>query len=182
MKEKAVKFARKIPNGKAYLEVITAALSIPVLLTVIILNFSNLNNNKKATNTSPTPSVNEKVIYVPEDGKTIATPTSSENCKKQIGPVKISFPSESETVTDNPVYFNIDYTNKDYCSVVWSYRINGGSWSSYTANNPVIYNIPNGNVKFELKVQSTVVQEETVLTRSFTYRGTPTATSSATTN
>lgn len=182
MKEKAVKFARRIPNGKAYLEVITAALSIPVLLTVIILNFSNLNNNKKATNTSPTPTVNEKVIYVPGDEKNNTTPTSVENCKKQIGPIKISFPSEGETVTDNPIYFNIDYTNDNYCSVVWSYRINGGTWSNYTANNPVIYNLPSGNIKFELKVQSTVVQEETTLTRNFNYKGSPTATSSATTN
>lgn len=180
MKEKAVKIARKLPNGKAYLEVITAALTIPVLLTVIILNFSNLNNNKKST-PSPTPSVSEKVIYVPGQEKNIVTPTSSQNCKKEIGPVKISFPLEGETVSDNPVYFTIDYNDKDYCAVIWSYRVNGGSWSNYTSNNPVIYNLPNGDVKFELKVQSTVIQKEINLVRNFIYKGSssPTATSSA---
>lgn len=184
MKEKAIKIAKNIPNGKIYFELITAALSVPVLISVLLLNYNNINNKPKPTaSPTPTPTAAElnKIIYITQPASNNPTPVN--NCIKDIGPVKISFPADGQTITDNPVNFDISYPDSKYCSVVWSYRINNGSWSSYTANNPVIYNLPNGKVIFDLKVQSTVVQKEISVERNFVYSGnsnpTPQATSSA---
>jgi hypothetical protein len=160
--------------GKNHLDFLTALLSIPVLLSVIILNYNNL--RKPGDVPTPTP-VQRPVIVLPT-GNTNPTPSAS--CKKDIGPISISSPQEGETVNDNPVCFTIRYDDANYCSVVWSYRVNNGSWSAFTSNNPCIYNLPNGNVKFDLRVQSTVSQKEASLTRNFVYKNSnPSATSSA---
>lgn len=190
MKEKALKIFKRIPDGKGYVEIITATLTIPVLLTVLLLNYSNLNKDQDAS-ISPKTEAAKEVLYVPQkvlgnNDKTILSVSPSpqitnKDCKKDIGPVEISFPKDNQVVDENPVSFVIDYSDENYCSVVWSYRINGGSWSNFTSNNPVVYNIPNGNVKFDLKIQSTVIQKEESLSRSFIFKGlsNPTATPSA---
>lgn len=192
MREKAFKIFKRIPDGKSYVEIITAALTIPVLLTVLLMNYNNISKAQNPTPT-PTPSESQKeVVYVPQKvvagEKTSISPTITptqavdvKECKKDIGPVKIAFPNEGQTVDENPLSFIIDYSDDTYCSVVWSYRINGGSWSNYTTNNPIVYNIPNGNVKFDVKIQSTVTRTEQSITRNFTYKGAnnPTATPSA---
>ena len=119
---------KKLKVGKKHLDWVAGALSIPVLLTVIILNLSNLNSQKK---NQPAPSPAEKVIVVPQNNSEStpqAQPTST-TCKKEIGPISITNPKEGEIVDSNPVYITIKYNNPEYCSVVWSYRINGGSWS-----------------------------------------------------
>lgn len=183
---KVIRAVKNITEKKHHLDFIAALLTIPVLLSVIILNYSNLQNlQKNKNNQNPTPTQAEKIIVVPQ--KTSASPVlTSETCTKDIGPVSISSPQENESVSDNPTCITINYTNPNYCSVVWSYRINGGTWSDFTSNNPCIYNLPGGNVKFDLRVQSTVVQKEEDLTRNFIYKGsgaitTPTATTSAST-
>lgn len=184
---KLINAAKKLTSKKHHLDFITAVLTIPVLLSVIILNYNNLQNlQKNKTNVNPTPTQSEKIIVVPQNQQnqdTTPNPTSA-TCIKDIGPISISSPSEGETKTDNPICIIINYSNSSYCSVVWSYRINNGSWSNFSSNNPCIYNLPNGNVKFDLKVQSTVVQKETDLTRNFIYKGsnlspTPSSTNSA---
>lgn len=185
MKEKVVTIAKKIPNGKIYLEIITAALSIPVLLSVIFLNLNSLKKPNTPTPT-PTPKIEKSIIYIPQANTLQTTPTSSLTptspvCQKDIGPVNITSPAEGTTVTENPLSFVIDYSDKDYCAVVWSYKINDGAWSNFTSNNPVIYNLPNGNIKFYLKVQSTVTQKEETLTRNFIYSGTNNSASSSAT-
>ena len=178
MKEKilkAIKTAKKIPQKKHHLDFLAALLTIPVLLSVIILNYNNLNNLQKAKNASPSPTAQEKQIIIVSPSQipnTVNNPTPISSCKKQIGPISITYPSDNQTVSDNPVCVNISYNDANYCSVVWSYRINGGAWSDYNSNNPCLYNIPNGNVKFELRVQSTVVQsQQQTLTRNFVYNG-----------
>jgi len=179
---KLIHAAKKITNKKHHLDFITAVLTIPVLLSVIILNYSNLQNlQKNKNNLSPTPTPAEKIIIVPQK-TTIPVITSATACTKAIGPVEISTPMENQTVSDNPLCINIKYSDNSYCSVVWSYKINNGSWSEFTSNNPCIYNLPNGNVKFDLKIQSTVIQKEESLSRNFIYKGvniSPTATASA---
>jgi len=178
------RFIKKIKIGKHHLDWVAGLLSIPVLLTVIILNLNNLNSQKKNTSTPESKST-ERVIVVPENNgtKNQSLPTNS-LCKKEVGPVSIAFPKEGETVTDNPVCINIEYNDQSYCSVVWSYRINNGSWSEFSNNSPCIYNTPAGDVKFELRVQSTVAQnQEKTLTRNFNYQGSsPTSTPSAAIN
>jgi hypothetical protein len=162
------KSLKKARPRKHYIEFITAALSIPVLLTVILINLNNLNNSNKQ---SPQPASSPIIIKEGSNNSNVPSPAKSEVCKKEIGPISISYPKEGATITDNPVNFIIKYTDQSYCSVVWSYRINGGQWSEYSSNSPSIYNMPNGNVKFELRVQSTVSQDTDSLERNFNYQG-----------
>lgn len=176
MKRKITKFLhsiRRIPDRKHYVEFITATLSIPVLLTVILVNLSNLQNEKKDSEPTPTQPVREVIIR--EGGnsgnQTVVQPTNSEVCKREIGPISISYPREGATVTENPVNFIIRYEDKSYCSVVWSYRINNGTWSEFSSNSPTVYNMPNGDITFELRVQSTVTEEQEMITRKFKYTG-----------
>lgn len=169
---------KKLPEHKTYLELITGLLTIPVLLTVILLNFASImNRNEKPQNTPPTPPtpiiIEERESPSPASTQTpqaIVTPTP-EVCKKEVGPVSIVFPKEGEEVSNNPVNFVIRYEDSSYCSVVWSYRINSGPWSEFSSNSPVIYNLPGGAVKFELRVQSTASSDQELLVRNFTYTG-----------
>jgi hypothetical protein len=157
--------------GKNQLDFLAAMLTIPVLLSVILLNYNNLQSLKRtSTSPTPTPSI-EKIIVTPQPRNTSPMPTPNPMCKKQVGPVEIASPEEGQTITDNPVCINISYTDTDYCSVVWSYRVNGGSWSDYNSNDICLYNMPNGNIKIELRVQSTVSQDQKTVTRNFNYQG-----------
>lgn len=160
---------KKLPQGKHHLDFVAALLTIPVLLSVIVLNYSNLQSLKNKPTPSPT-QIQTPIIVVPSQKESNnPTPTSS-TCIKDIGSVAISYPEDQDTITDNPVCVIINYSNSNYCSVVWSYRINNGTWSDYNSNNPCIYNLPNGNIKFDLRVQSTVTQKQQNLTRSFIYK------------
>lgn len=185
--ERFMKDFHKLPERKQYIEFFTAVLTVPVLLTVIILNVNNLRaTDKKDTDTKAEPTIREIVITQPvgsgTETKTVTVTT--EPCTPGIGSIAISYPDEGDTVTDNPVQFGIDYTKGKYCAVVWSYRINNGRWSDYDDRSVALYNLPSGNVKFDLRVKSVVSGEEKTLSRSFTYRGTtvettPTASGSA---
>lgn len=172
---KLLRSLQKAPERKHYLEFVTAALSIPVLFTVILVNLNNLKSNNATPKTTPAPTSPPREIIIhestaPQSITQNPSPTSS-SCKKQIGPVSISYPAEGSTITDNPVNFIINYDNSTYCSVVWSYRINGGSWSEYSPNSPSIFNLPNGAVTFDLRIQSTVSQDQNQITRKFNYQG-----------
>lgn len=183
MKEKiakVIKAVKKAPQKKHHLDFLVAILTIPVLLSVIVLNYSNLQKNKNNQAPIPITTPAEKIIIVPQK-TTDTTPTPALTCIKNIGPVSISFPNEGQTISDNPLCINIKYENSSYCSVIWSYRINQGTWSDFNSNNPCIYNAPNGNIKFDLRVQSTVIQKELDLTRNFMYKSSPTASVSANT-
>lgn len=178
---------RKLPERKQYVEFFTAILTVPVLLTVIILNITNLRSaNEKKEETKPEQPVREIIITQPvQSGEPKVMTVTTEPCEAGIGEISIDYPSEGETVTDNPVQFGITYKAGEYCAVVWSYRINNGRWSDYDDRSVALYNLPQGNVKFDLRVKSVVSGEEKSLTRSFAYRGTadttpsPTASSSA---
>ncbi|MBI4130082.1 hypothetical protein HY468_02080 [Candidatus Roizmanbacteria bacterium] len=184
--EKIQDWYRDLPDKKKYFEVVTAFLSIPVLLTVLINNISNLENNKGE---SPTPTVTaeiEHVTYIPievskpEPTRSV-TPTISSQvsptpstqpvvCKKAVGPVDITSPQEGEIVSDNPVEIMISYVTGEYCAVVWSYRINNGRWSDYNDRSIALYNMPPGEKVFELRVKSIASGDEKNLTRTFVYQ------------
>lgn len=188
--EKIKKVVKTFPK-KRHIEYISALLSIPVLLSVITLNYLNIENKNKSTSTSPAPTQSAPIIIeknstiVPSISETIPTAPviSQTECIKKIGSISINFPEDNQTVSDNPLCFVIDYTDSDYCSVVWSYKINSDSWSNYSSNAPCIYNLPQGDNVFYLRVQSTAdqAQQETLI-RNFTYTSsgasiiTPTAT------
>ncbi len=165
---------RSLPGKKQYIEFFTALLTVPVLLTVIILNFNNLKGNKAKEE----PKNEQKTIIITappsldskseENTKIINTPKV---CKQGIGPVSIDSPHENERITDNPVIVEINYDDSDYCSVVWAYKINDGKLSDYGSNNIALYNPPQGPIKLEVRVKSTTTRDEKVIKRLFFYDG-----------
>lgn len=201
---------KSLPEHKTFLEVVGAFLTIPVLLTVIISNVNNLNNMSKNKNPDstekhalvPTQTVIQSKTYNNEtkSPQTIPTefitpsPKVTQNnnlCKKEVGPIEITYPEEQQVVSTDPLTITISRKSDEYCAVVWSYRINNGSWSDYTDKSLYLYNLSNGEKKLDLKVKSIVSGDEVVISRDFTYQNpnisptptvltpTPTATSSA---
>lgn len=178
---------RGLPAKKQYVEFFTAILTVPVLLTVIILNVSNLREEEaKKAAPEPTPRI---IINVPEskpqtetgNTDTPVNTTPAEACKKEIGPVDIASPTEGETVTTNPLIISIEREGEGYCAVVWSYRINGGRWSDYDDKSIALYNPPDGQVSLDLRVKSVVTGQERLLSRKFRYEGSDQAASSSAT-
>lgn len=167
----------KLPDHKQYVELITATLTIPVLATAVVLNVNNL-KPKTATPAATPSTVQEKIIYVsPGDTKdstnntTTATVPTATQCTKDIAPLTITSPAENDTITDNPVNITIDYDQGNYCSAVWSYRINGGQWSDYDDRSIALYNLPKGIIHFDLRVKSLAAAVERNYSRTFTYAG-----------
>ncbi len=203
--QKFIDSFRDLPDKKKYIEVVTATLSIPVLLSVIYMNYMNIQEKRSGPdqidttveepkNTTPTIIT---IIRGDDDDKVTPTdtpdtsvtpvPTSKnqEECIKDIGPIDILTPEENSTVTSNPLEIDIRYDQGDYCSVVWSYRINDSSWSDYTDNDIVIYNMSSGKKTLELRVKSLASAQNKTLKRVFTYKNndevpTPTITPSPT--
>lgn len=204
MQEKLKQFRewyRGLPEKKRHVEFITAVLSVPVMLTVIIINLNNLQQQK---NNASKETTTEKVVpiqivitgeknntnVVPTFAPTISQPAGEPTytpvpCIKEVGPVSIVSPRDSEVVFDDPVCIAIA-TQASYCSVVWSYRLNGGDWSDYTDKNVCLHNLTNGNKTIQMKIKSSASNNEVTLQRSFVYQGNsvptatpPTATSSA---
>ncbi|CAN5197334.1 hypothetical protein BH09PAT1_BH09PAT1_2510 [soil metagenome] len=176
---------RTLPDKKQYIEFFTAALTVPMLLTVIIINLNNLRSNKAAT-PIPTPTQDRPIVVTLPNTETKVTVTpqpSTVACKKGIGSISIGYPDENSVISENPVQIDINYQQGDYCAVVWSYRINDGNFSNYDDKSIALYNVPSGPIRFQLKVKSIVTGEEKTLTRNFTYKGssdsTPVASGSA---
>lgn len=188
MKEKLKSFYHAMPGKKQHIEFFTALLTIPVLLTVIITNVNNLNH--KPEEPKPTPIQNITVLPVEASAKqnsqepTPTTPATTSatpaECKKEVGPIEITSPKEGSTINDDPLTITISYSKLgEYCAVVWSYRINGGSWSEFSDKSIAVYNLPAGEKKLELKVKSIVSTDEKMLERSFVYKNNATPTPSA---
>lgn len=190
LSKKILLSTRNIPIKKSYIEFFTAILSVPVLITVIMLNINNLKSSNKSNTDSPPPVQKEEKIYIP-----IITTTQSQNknlipeasispmqitsvtptnqaCKPLIGPVSISAPAEGDTINDNPAAIIITYKTGEYCAVVWSYRLNNSAWSAYDDKSIALYNLPPGKLKIDVKIKSIVTGDEQILTRNFTYSGT----------
>jgi len=179
--EKIKKWYRGLPDKKRYIEFITAILSVPVLLTVLISNISNIQRDRNSSKTvaPATTPVPEKIIVITEKpviaspSPTLATtlnptPTTAE-CKREVGPVKISKPQENELVTTDSVCIDVSYDNPAYCSVTWSYRVNGGGWSNPMNKNFCLDDLVPGPVELDLNVESTVSNDELTLVRNFFY-------------
>lgn len=199
IKQKTKEIIKKLPEQKPHLDFLAALLTIPVLITVLLLNFNNL-NLKKTASTTPTPTQTQAdkqktLSPTPKRPSTNVTsvesavsaiPTPQGACTPDIGPIDISFPQENQTVSDNPVCIDISYHGQGYCAVVWAYKVNNGSLSDYANNTACLYNLPNGQNTFTLQVKSLVSNNTQTLERHFLYKGTnpnftptPQATSSA---
>lgn len=168
-KTKAI--VKKIPAAKPHLDLIAAILTIPVLITVIILNFSNLTKSTKATQPIPTPTPRIETQTVIEKIPVAVSniPTSSPACTPGIGDLSLDTPKEGSTISTNPVCITISYQSNNHCGVVWAYRINNGSWSDYSNNAVCLYNMPPGPITFDLQAKSLVNTDTVTLERNFTY-------------
>lgn len=175
MFEKIKVWYRELPDKKKYIEFVTALLSVPVLLSVLLINLSNLNNKKEAT---PTPTPKEKVIIVTSSVSPTSstspfltpTPTTIIECKKEVGPVKINRPAEGELVTTDKVCIDIGYKTGEYCSVVWSYRMDDSDWSSFTDKEICVQNLSVGPKELEVRIKSKESDDEVTLIRNFYYK------------
>lgn len=177
------KWYQKLPDKKRYLEFVTALLSIPVLVTIILINITNLNKAKDQDKQPElTPSQNGGVTIIPleikneqptpttnieeTEEKTSPTPVS---CRKELPPVNILSPEEGAVIVSDFVGIDISYQKGDYCSIVWSYSINGSPWSEFTDKAIYLYNLPSGNKTLLLRVKSIASGDEIVLKRNFSY-------------
>lgn len=185
MLEKFRKWYRSLPDKKVYFELLGAVLTIPVLITVILLNITNL-NSKNTSAPTPTPQVirvvetqppQRNVTVVQEETSQRVTPQAA--CKRQIGPVNISSPREGEVTTKNPVCISISYSAGEYCGVEWAVKIDASAYSDFDTKDVCYYNLPSGTKTVSVKVRSNEGGEELILQRNFVYG---TATSSAALN
>jgi hypothetical protein len=191
-----VRWYRKLPEGKKYAEFITALLSVPVMITVIILNMNNLNQSKQnALKVVPTTAPIEVVITTamqkpdnrglqPQNNLTptlIPSPTITPTlvqCKKEVGPVDVIAPQEGQIISNNNFCIKIA-TNSSYCASTLAYQLDNGNWSDYTAGSICLYNLSSGNHTLQLKVKNTESEDIVTLKRNFIYQN-PNVTPSAT--
>ncbi len=167
---------RILPRKKHYLEFLAVVLSIPMFLTIILVNYNNLKSSKE-NEQIPSTNILERIIEKPATSNSNETPDNQSDklsltdapCIEEVGPVDISSPEEGEKITESPVFVEIDEGGKDYCASVWSYRINKGKWSSYDDRSVALYDLPSGDVILDLRVKSTVTGEQITLTRKFSY-------------
>lgn len=164
---------RSLPDKKRHIEFFTALLSVPVLLTVILINLSNL--EEKKTKITPTPQPTEKIIVITSPVSPVAsasptlTPTVAQ-CKKEVGPARISSPSEDELINSSPVCIKISYQTGEFCGVVWSYRLDKGAWSDFTDKELCLYDLPAGPKELQLRVKSNQSDDEITLIRNFYFK------------
>ena len=183
LKKHKRKSLERLYDKKPLIELIVAILSIPSLILLVLLNYNTLRNLNK----SPEPTSAPASTIVPATNTAMPNffsapltraphPTEAPNasqtpCNKSLGPVTITYPSEGSTVNNNPAEVDISYDNNTYCSAVWSYSVNGSSWSNYNDSSVALYNLPDGQITFQLRVKSLTSTETTTITRHFTYTG-----------
>lgn len=182
-----------LPDKKRYFELLTAVLSIPMILTVILVNMNTINKSKESSTPTPTSAPIQIVVENPASGSsninppkinTTPTPTPTKTeCKKDIGEIEILSPQEGEIITSDNVCINIS-TDSKYCPITWSYKLDNGNWSDYNNNDICLYNLTAGKKDLQIKIKSTVVDKTITLERNFTYQNstTPTPTTTPTNN
>jgi len=190
-----------LPDKKRHIELVTAALSVPMMVTIIMVNFFNI---KKTNQTAPAAASTPIQVIVqnpsstnsanPEPTKDFSpkatgtmtpttTPTSTPTptsfaCKKDIGEIEILSPQDGQIITKDNICINIS-TDSNYCPVTFAYKLDNSDWSEYTTNNSLcIYNLTAGQKTLQIKVKSTAVDKSVTIQRTFTYQTTtPTPTS-----
>ncbi len=166
MLKKLRKKIHDAPDKKRYIDFIAALFGIPVLITVLIINLGNLQDKKDVEPNNP-----QTIVIETTPGQSTTFLQIPPGCTKKVGPIEIKSPEEGQEVTSNPVNIVVSYDSQEYCSVVWSYRINNGTWSEYSSSSISIYNPPPGEITLDLRVQSTASNDTTELQRRFDYTG-----------
>lgn len=182
---KIKKWYSSLPDKKRWIDVITAVLTIPVLITVILANLSRIKEeNIKIEEVSPTPIV---IINQDEENPDQAqnpsitpvvtvtagmglSPTVTPVCLLDPEPYQITYPEEQEIVDVDPVCVVMESQGGNYCPTSWAYRVNNSTWSSYTNDSICLYNMREGAVKLEIRTKSTVSGREKTYVRNFTYQ------------
>lgn len=163
---------RGLPDKKRYFELISAALTIPVMITVLWNNWGNIRQKDVFPTPPATPEAkgSVQIIIVASPELTTQTPSPSPTiaCKEEVGPVSIASPQENEVVTQDPIVVEISRPDDSYCDIVWSYRINNGPWSNYTNREISLYGLTTGSKILEIKIKSQVADRKITLRRSFT--------------
>lgn len=184
-------------DRKKYLEIISAFLTIPMLITVIIVNTNNIKNQKNSQTSSSGTTPIQVVITGTQEEKlppkkenlpsgtitptTIPTSTptpTSTSCLQEIGPIEITSPQEGEIITTNNVCLNISTSSK-YCPLVWSYKLNNDDWSDFSNNNICLYNLSSGKKQLQVKFKNSTTGQTITIARNFTFQSnstTPTTT------
>jgi len=181
-----------LPDKKRYIELFTAILSVPMILTAILVNMNTINKNKESSTPTPTTAPIQVVVENPASGSgnmnppkiNITTPTPTPTptkveCKKDIGEIEILSPQEGEIITSSDLCINIS-TDNNYCPVVWSYKLDDGNWSDFSNNNICLYNLASGKKTIQVKIKSTVIDKTITLQRNFTYQNSTTSTPTTT--
>lgn len=178
-----------LPDKKRYFELFAAILSVPMILTVILVNMNTINKSKETSTPTPTSTPIQIVVENPTSSssninppKINITPTpapTKTECKKDIGEIEILSPQEGEIINSDNVCINIS-TDSNYCPVTWSYKLDNGNWSDYNNNDICLYNLTTGKKELQIKVKSTVVDKIITLERNFTYQNSTTPTPTVT--
>lgn len=172
-------FMQSLPRRKQYIEFFTAMLSLPIMITAIILNVNAL-RPKTAQNTT-IPTTTEKVIIISPAASNQTNSTSPISptagiCREELPNVSISSPQEGETVSKDAVCIAPDIAKGNYCAIVWRYSVNNSSWSDYDDKAFCLYNLASGNVTVRLQIKSTVTGATQEIDRHFTYMSSNTPT------
>jgi len=190
-KKSQKKKLERLYEKKPIVEFIVGILSIPSILLLLLLNLKALTNTPNA---KPTPTPGGAISVPGTNTSFYSRPVTREpkpsqlpdatqtTCIKGLGPVSITSPNEGDTVMSNPVEIDIAYDDSTYCSAVWSYSVNGSSWSDYNNTSVALYNLPDGPIRIQLRVKSLTNSDSTTVTRNFTYEGPNTTTSNASTS
>ncbi len=188
----------QLPDKKKWIDVITATLTIPVLLTVTIANLNKIKSKDAETTqeTSPTqaPIIVRDFISVfkeqTNDTNKELTPTLNEenkkqptntpeptqqvsvtpSCKMEPQPYEITYPKENEKVEVDPVCVVLNAKDQGYCTTQWAYRVNNSTWSNYTSDPICLYNMASGNIKLEVRTKNQISGQEKTITRNFSYQ------------
>lgn len=177
-----------MPDKKKHLELMGALLSVPMMVTVILVNLNNIKsqkaNNAPAENavtpiqvviSSPQEATNSQVIAsTTKIVATTPTPTKTE-CKKEIGPVEILSPLDGEIITSDLINIDIS-TDSKYCPVTWSYRLGSDNWSDFSNKNISLYNLSPGKKQLQVKIKSAAGDKIVTLERNFIYKSSETVT------
>ncbi len=168
--DKAKNVVHKLHKAKPHLDYIAALLTIPVLITAILINVTNLGKSKNVPNPSPAPrSTYGNTSIETVKATSVPIPTSSSNCTPGIGNVSIDYPQNNSIVSVNPVCISIAYASNNHCAVVWAYRINSGPWSNYSNDSVCLYNMPSGQITYDLQIKSLVNSDTQIAHTVFTY-------------
>lgn len=172
-----------LPDKKKYIDLVTAALTIPVLISVIVTNLGNLNHNKNKDIVSaqvPKPTVERIIIKETESPKPTfekketeitITPTPTIKCDTNLPTFEIISPVENEKISNDPTCVTLNQIDKgNYCSFLHAYRVNdNSSWSTFSDEPICLYNMASGNIKLEIKIKSISTGTEKTYSRNFTY-------------